>query len=174
MPEGFAFPINHRMWVPLPLRPSGYAPLEGAPVRIFGRIAKGATQKHANDEVAAITDRVRAASPRTHEHLRPRVLPYAFAYTDMGDPENFLAMRAIQLALLLLLVIVCVNVAILVYARTATRQGEIAVRAALGASRPAGPEPSAGELPAVRVGRSFRVSEPDVDAYLASRYTQAG
>jgi excisionase family DNA binding protein len=32
----------------------------------------------------------------------------------------------------------------------------------------------AGELPAVRVGRSFRVSEPDVDAYLASRYTQAG
>ena len=32
----------------------------------------------------------------------------------------------------------------------------------------------AGELPAVRVGRSFRVSEPDVDAYLSSRYTQAG
>ena len=31
-----------------------------------------------------------------------------------------------------------------------------------------------GELPAVRVGRSFRVAEPDVDAYLASRYTQAG
>ncbi len=32
----------------------------------------------------------------------------------------------------------------------------------------------AGDLPAVRVGRSFRVSESDVDAYLASRYTQAG
>ena len=32
----------------------------------------------------------------------------------------------------------------------------------------------AGDLPAVRVGRSFRVSEPDVDAYLSSRYTQAG
>ena len=32
----------------------------------------------------------------------------------------------------------------------------------------------AGELAAVRVGRSFRVSEPDVDAYLAARYTQAG
>ena len=31
-----------------------------------------------------------------------------------------------------------------------------------------------GELPAVRVGRSFRVSDADVDAYLASRYTQAG
>ena len=32
----------------------------------------------------------------------------------------------------------------------------------------------AGDLPAVRVGRSFRVSELDVDTYLASRYTQAG
>jgi excisionase family DNA binding protein len=30
------------------------------------------------------------------------------------------------------------------------------------------------DLPAVRVGRSFRVSELDVDTYLASRYTQAG
>jgi excisionase family DNA binding protein len=32
----------------------------------------------------------------------------------------------------------------------------------------------AGELSAVRVGRSFRVSEHDVDVYLAARYTQAG
>src|SRR5215211_1776671 len=32
----------------------------------------------------------------------------------------------------------------------------------------------AGDLPAVRVGRSFRVRDVDVDAYLESRYTQAG
>ena len=32
----------------------------------------------------------------------------------------------------------------------------------------------AGEMPAERVGRSFRFSEPNVEAYLASRYTQAG
>jgi excisionase family DNA binding protein len=29
----------------------------------------------------------------------------------------------------------------------------------------------AGELPAVRVGRSFRVRDIDVDAYLGDRYT---
>ena len=32
----------------------------------------------------------------------------------------------------------------------------------------------AGDLAAVRVGKSFRVREDDVDRYLASRYTQAG
>ena len=31
-----------------------------------------------------------------------------------------------------------------------------------------------GELPAVRVGRSFRVRDVDVDTYLGNRYTQAG
>ncbi len=31
-----------------------------------------------------------------------------------------------------------------------------------------------GEIPAVRVGRSFRVREADVDRYLESRFTQAG
>lgn len=32
----------------------------------------------------------------------------------------------------------------------------------------------AGQLPAVRVGRSYRIREDDVDRYLAGQYTQAG
>jgi excisionase family DNA binding protein len=32
----------------------------------------------------------------------------------------------------------------------------------------------AGDLPAVRVGKSYRVREDDLDAYLAKQYTQAG
>ena len=32
----------------------------------------------------------------------------------------------------------------------------------------------ANELPAVRVGRSFRVAQTDITTYLAERYTQAG
>jgi excisionase family DNA binding protein len=31
-----------------------------------------------------------------------------------------------------------------------------------------------GELPAIRVGKSVRVREEDLDAYLARQYTQAG
>lgn len=32
----------------------------------------------------------------------------------------------------------------------------------------------AGELASVRVGKSYRIREEDVDAYLARRYTEAG
>ncbi|MGQ0617780.1 MAG: helix-turn-helix domain-containing protein [Acidimicrobiia bacterium] len=32
----------------------------------------------------------------------------------------------------------------------------------------------AGEIGAVRVGRSYRLREDDVDAYLSKRYTEAG
>jgi excisionase family DNA binding protein len=32
----------------------------------------------------------------------------------------------------------------------------------------------AGELPAARVGKSFRLTEADVDRYLSRSYTQAG
>lgn len=32
----------------------------------------------------------------------------------------------------------------------------------------------AGNLPAVRVGKSYRVREDDVDGYLARSYTEAG
>jgi excisionase family DNA binding protein len=31
-----------------------------------------------------------------------------------------------------------------------------------------------GQLPAVRVGRSYRIREADVNRYLAGQYTQAG
>ena len=33
---------------------------------------------------------------------------------------------------------------------------------------------SSGELPALRIGKSYRLREDDVDRYLAERFTQAG
>ncbi|HZT65244.1 MAG TPA: helix-turn-helix domain-containing protein [Acidimicrobiales bacterium] len=33
---------------------------------------------------------------------------------------------------------------------------------------------NSGALPAIRVGKSYRLREEDVDKYLADRYTQAG
>ncbi|HVL67387.1 MAG TPA: ABC transporter permease [Vicinamibacterales bacterium] len=132
MPEGFTFPVNHRMWVPLQLRPSGYAPLEGPPIRVFARLAEGTTQVQAYAEVVALTARTAATSPRTHEHLRPRVL--AYGGESPGD-RSVLELAVTHLPIVLVLLVACANVGTLVYARTATREGEIALRHALGASR---------------------------------------
>jgi putative ABC transport system permease protein len=135
MPEGYGFPLYHSYWIPWRVDPAVYAPRSGPNVSIFGRLAPGATLESAQAEFNAIGRRTSAAEPATHEHLRPLVIPYAHAFSDMDEPQNALAAYAIEIAIVLLLVLICVNVAILVYARTARRQGEIAVRAALGASR---------------------------------------
>ena len=76
MPEGFAFPVNHRLWTPLTVSPAGYEPLTGPPITVVARLAPGFTQAQAYAEVTTLTDRVRRVSPATHEHLRPRVLAY--------------------------------------------------------------------------------------------------
>jgi putative ABC transport system permease protein len=132
MPESFAFPINHRLWIPLQLRPSGYAALEGPAVRVYGRIAPGATQAQANAELATLAERAGAASPETHEHLRPRVL----AYGGESPGDRSLLERVVRhLPILFVLIVACANVGTLIYARTATREAEIATRYALGASR---------------------------------------
>ena len=135
MPDGFVFPLHHGYWIPWRIDASDYEPRSGPSVNVFGRLAPGTSIESAQAELTAIGERMSATAPGTHQHLRPRVLPYPYAYNDMDDPENVLALQTIQAAIVLMLVVVCANVAILVYARTVTRQGEIAVRGALGASR---------------------------------------
>jgi predicted permease len=134
MPEGFLFPVNHRFWVPLRLDAIA-GPGEGGSLDVFGRLADGFTLGEARAELTTVGRRVAATYPETHEQLRPQIMPYTWGYIGFEGPEMALAFRAIQIAIGLLLVIVAVNVSILVYARTATRLGEILVRSALGASR---------------------------------------
>jgi predicted permease len=132
MPEGFAFPENHKFWIPLQLRSSGYAPLEGPQVGIFGRLAPEIRPAQATAELAAVTSRVAATSPETHQHLRPLV----FQYGGENDlPDSWTQFAFTHGPVLLVLLVACVNVGTLVYARTATREAEIALRHALGASR---------------------------------------
>jgi predicted permease len=132
MPRGFAFPVNHRLWVPLEAAGAGAAPLEGPAVRVFGRIAAGSTQAQANAELMTVAARAAADSPQTHERLRPRVL--AYGGESPGD-RTWLEWAITHLPVLLVLIVACINVGTLVYARTATREAEIATRYALGAAR---------------------------------------
>lgn len=138
MPAAFGFPINHRLWIPLPADAEGRisAPPLGS---VFARLAPGFELESAQAELAAMgllpsDTRVQDAAP-----LRLWVLPYAQNFiddieADQHGIQNTMA-RVMIILMSLLLVPPGLNIAVLVYARTTTRQDEIAVRTALGAGR---------------------------------------
>ncbi|HET9453208.1 MAG TPA: ABC transporter permease [Gemmatimonadaceae bacterium] len=134
MPAGYAWPINHNLWVPLRLDPAT-KPREGPVLYAFGRLAPGVSLEEARAEVAAIGDRTAAQLPAMRGDVRPHLMAFAQSWFELDSPETVMVYQAARAAVTLLLIIICVNIAILVYARTATRQAEIAVRSALGASR---------------------------------------
>lgn len=134
MPEGFAFPVYHELWTPLRAALYEHAPREGPSITVFGRLAPGATIATAQTELALLGQRAAAEFPGTHEHLQPRVTPYArlFYQPAAGD---FTFIYAIHLFAFMLVALVCGNVALLMFARAASRENELVVRSALGASR---------------------------------------
>jgi predicted permease len=130
MPEGFRFPASHQVWVPL--RPTSTQPLEGLPVSVFGRLTSGATLESAQAELTTIGQSTAAQHTTTHARLLPRISP--FAAPPSWSPQSDLA-RLSNIIAWLILAAACANVATLVFARTATREAEIVMRNALGASR---------------------------------------
>jgi len=135
MPKGFAFPVNHHLWVPLRAGVAPSAPLTGPDLSVFGRLAPGATLKSAQAELSAIGQRTALAFPKIYARLRLQVMPYPHPFLGMHGTEDVTGLLAMQGLFVSLLVLVCLNVAILVYTRTAMRQAEIGLRTALGASR---------------------------------------
>jgi hypothetical protein len=134
MPEGFAFPVAHELWTPLQSAAVVHGPLEGPPITVFGRLAPGATLESAQAELTAIGRRAATERPDTHEHLQPQVSPYAKLFWA-ATGEGLAIFLSIELFAVMLLVLVCGNVALLLFARAATREKELIVRSALGASR---------------------------------------
>jgi putative ABC transport system permease protein len=136
MPEGFAFPRNHQLWAPLRADGATLAPRSGPSAIVFGRLVAGTSIEAANSELTVIAARSAAATGSADEHLRPRVAPYAKPLNEGGEMlmiRNI--MYAVNSVFVMLLVVMCANVATLVFARTATRSYELTVRSALGASR---------------------------------------
>jgi putative ABC transport system permease protein len=135
MPPGFEMPRQQELWTALRADPGQHARGAGPILYVFGRLAPGATRERAQAELTVLARRAAAAFPDTHAHLRPLVLPYTYPLDGIEDRDDLWNAAAMQLVLSLLLIAIAVNVAVLVYARTVVRQGEIAVRTALGASR---------------------------------------
>ena len=130
MPDGFRYPVNHQAWTPLQLH-AAYGALEGGAIDVIGRLASGATRERADAELRVLAERAAGAMPATHAHLRPRVIRPG----ETPDVPDIAQLAMMNLPGLLVLIVACMNVGTLFYARTATREGELALRSALGASR---------------------------------------
>ena len=136
MREGFAFPVAHDVWTPLRIVNDAHAPRSGPAISVFGLLAPGATLETAQAELTAVGQRVASEQPSTHAQLQPHVAPYAMP--DAGpsqDNDEIGIFASIYFFAVMLLVLICSNVALLLFARAATRQSELTVRMALGASR---------------------------------------
>ncbi|MEM6794136.1 MAG: ABC transporter permease [Acidobacteriota bacterium] len=136
MPDGFAFPLHHGFWTPLSIdrleSPLADAEIGGG---LFARLTAGASAKSAEEELLSL-GLLAPAAAESGSGLRPRLVSYPFAFTDDFAPgEVLFLVRVLLFLAMLLLVPPCANIAILVYARTITRQRELAARFALGARR---------------------------------------
>ena len=132
MPAGFRFPVAHSVWTPLRLD-AAVAPRAGPAIQMFGRLAPGVTMSEARTAVEAFGRRTADASPATHAQLRPELVRYARSLLDLQEASQ--GSVAMNVFAVMFLVLVCGNVAALVFARAVSRQTEIVVRTALGASR---------------------------------------
>ena len=133
MPEGFGFPIAHELWLPLRTDVAGVQPRSGFPITVFGRLAPGRSFENARAELTALGRRLAAEHPDTHGQLQPHVIPYA--QMSINDNEMTQAKALSYLFVVVLVMVVCGTVALLLFARAASRETEILVRSALGASR---------------------------------------
>ena len=110
------------------VNPLAYPRGSGPSLFMFGRLAPGATLAQAQSEFATIAPGITVPHPEIGSMLRPMVTPFTMV---IEDPSIQRLMRIGQLFVAVLTVVVAINLAILVYARTVTRLGEIAIRSAL-------------------------------------------
>jgi putative ABC transport system permease protein len=135
MPPNFKFPINEELWVPLynefPLKPRGDP--SGSGPAIMGRLKPGVTPDQVNAEFVGLAKRIAKDNPKTNGQLvSAAVLPLLNAFTGPQLRQIIYAMLG---AVLVVLLIACVNVMNMQFGRSALRARELAIRGALGATR---------------------------------------
>ncbi len=133
MPPAFRFApfwqTKAEAWVPLPLADRA-ADRAGRSLRVFARLRDGVSVDAARAELATISQRLARDWPATDTGLTTGAVLLRDKAIGSVRPL-LLAMFGLATGLLL---VATVNLAMLVVARTTSRQGELAIRAALGAT----------------------------------------
>src|SRR6266705_1875199 len=139
MPPNFKFPISEELWTPLynefPPTPRGEL-LIGANNRapaVMARLKPGVTLDQVNAEFVALARHLAEDNPKTNQnYTSANVQPLLNAFTGVQLRQIAWAMLG---AVILVLLIACVNVMNMQFGRAALRAKELAIRGALGATR---------------------------------------
>ena len=138
MRADFDLPWNTDMWTPVGLEPQSYSPQNRLNESFFlaARLKPGVSFDQALAWMHVLTDRVYNSGTSIATIAKNGNWSISLVhFTDDSAGDNKPALLLLLVAVAFLLLIACSNIAGLMVARTSVRARELAVRAALGASR---------------------------------------